>query len=337
MPSGLETTLVILAWTYIAGLAFWLLVRRLLGDRPLLLFFFTSIGPLVALAAPIVLLAGLVLDNTAIIAAGALSLVVCLVLWLPPLLRNALRRPVFAAGPTLRVASFNLLWRNDDTDAVIDVLRSLDADVIALQEVNPAHAEAIQSQLSAEYPHQHLEPRELAFGNGMISRIPFTPLLAALPDGDWIGDAIIAGLDFEGRAITVVGCHAAPVKLRAIARERQARALVRYGRRIERPYIVMGDFNSTPQHVAYQILARGLQDVWLAAGRGLGHTFPGAAWSRAQGDGLPAPLRPFIPRWLIRIDHIFVSAHWRAAAARTGPAYGGSDHRPVIAELMLRE
>jgi hypothetical protein len=38
MPSGFETTLVILAWTYFAGLAFWLLVRRLLGDRPLLLF-----------------------------------------------------------------------------------------------------------------------------------------------------------------------------------------------------------------------------------------------------------------------------------------------------------
>jgi endonuclease/exonuclease/phosphatase (EEP) superfamily protein YafD len=336
MPSAFEDILVILAWTYVAGLAFWLLVRRLLGDRPLLLFFFTSIGPLVALASPVVLLVGLILDNEAIVLAGALSLLICLGLWLPPLLRNTLRRPVFAAGPTLRVASFNLLWRNADTDTVIDVLRSLDADVIALQEVNPAHAEAISTQLSAEYPHQHLEPRDLAYGNGMISRIPFTSVEEALSDRDWIGQAIVIALDFEGRSITVVGCHAAPVKLRAIARERQARALVRYARSIGRPFIVMGDFNSTPLHVAYQILARSLQDVWLAAGRGLGHTFPGAAWSRAKGDGLPAPLRPFIPHWLIRIDHVFVSEHWQPVVARTGPSRGGSDHRPIIAELMLR-
>jgi endonuclease/exonuclease/phosphatase (EEP) superfamily protein YafD len=37
----------------------------------------------------------------------------------------------------------------------------------------------------------------------------------------------------------------------------------------------------------------------------------------------------------VRIDYVFYSSHWRAAAARLGPWDGGSDHRPVVAELAL--
>ena len=43
-----------------------------------------------------------------------------------------------------------------------------------------------------------------------------------------------------------------------------------------------------------------------------------------------------VPRWLIRIDYVFHSRHWRAVSARNGRIDGKSDHRPVIATLVLK-
>jgi len=43
-------------------------------------------------------------------------------------------------------------------------------------------------------------------------------------------------------------------------------------------------------------------------------------------------------RWLpgLRLDHVFASRHFGVTAARRGEGWG-SDHRPVEAELVLRE
>jgi len=43
-----------------------------------------------------------------------------------------------------------------------------------------------------------------------------------------------------------------------------------------------------------------------------------------------------VPRWLVRIDYVFHSRDWRAVAARTGRIDRKSDHRPVIATLVLK-
>jgi endonuclease/exonuclease/phosphatase (EEP) superfamily protein YafD len=242
-----------------------------------------------------------------------------------------------AAQTRLRVATFNLLWLNDNLEALIAAIRSLDADVVALQELTPAGAAAMAATLDADYPHRLLFPRPKANGIGLLSRIPLTPSPDTIPDPDWLGDPVIATLSFEGRDVTVISCHAARVVAPASARERQARALVDYARNLQQPCIVMGDFNTTPSNVAYRMLTRGLDDVWRKVGRGLGHTFPGPAWNTASGDGLPRPLRRLVPRWLLRIDYILVTRHWGAISARTSPFDGSSDHRPLIADLTLED
>jgi endonuclease/exonuclease/phosphatase (EEP) superfamily protein YafD len=336
MPSGLESAAVILCWVYIGGLVAWTVSWFSLADRFRILFFLNSLGHLFFLPAPAVLAVAAAAGNSGLAVAGVFVTLACLYLWTPPLASLVSRRHTIAAGPMLRAATYNLLWVNKDEAAVIAAIRALDADVIALQEISPAHAAAIESHLGAEYPCQVLQPGFEAYGNGLISRLPFTPSPDILPDPDWIGDPIIATLTVDGRDVTAVCCHTAPVRTPAAARERQARALVDYARRLDEPCIVLGDFNSTPLNEAYRILCRDLRDVWRDAGRGLGHTFPGPAYSNARGDGLPRPLRRFIPHWLLRIDHIFVTEHWRAVSARVSPQHGGSDHRPVVADLCLR-
>jgi endonuclease/exonuclease/phosphatase family metal-dependent hydrolase len=64
----------------------------------------------------------------------------------------------------------------------------------------------------------------------------------------------------------------------------------------------------------------------------LGHTFPGAVneWSSRPAVG------PFaVPQWLVRIDYVFHSAHFRAVTARTAQSDGVSDHRGVVVRLAL--
>ncbi|WP_437578928.1 hypothetical protein [Sorangium sp. So ce887] len=42
-----------------------------------------------------------------------------------------------------------------------------------------------------------------------------------------------------------------------------------------------------------------------------------------------------VPRWLVRIDHVFHSADRVTIDARTGPESDASDHRTVVVTLAL--
>jgi endonuclease/exonuclease/phosphatase (EEP) superfamily protein YafD len=333
MPSGLEATIAfVLAAYIIAGLA-WILAHHVIeGFR--VGFFVNSLAPYFALPAPFVLVLSVVVDNEGLVFAGVAATLTCAYVWLGPIIRPFLRRRA-SHSPFIRLATYNLLWVNKNEDAVVEAIRALDADVVALQEVTPAHQAAIEAALALDYPYRILQPGHEAYGNGLISRLQFTVCPAELQDPDWIGEPIVATFAFAGRDVTAVCCHSAPVRTSPAARERQSRALVAYARGLNRPCAILGDFNATPSNQSYSILCHGLRDVWRSAGRGLGHTFPGPAWTRAQGDGLPRPLRRFVPHWLMRIDHIFVSEHWWPLYARVSLVHGGSDHRAVVADLAL--
>lgn len=99
---------------------------------------------------------------------------------------------------------------------------------------------------------------------------------------------------------------------------RRAREAERFRRVLDAerlPYLVLGDFNSTPHQWSYHHLAAGRTDALRVGGPVFARTFP---------DRAP----------LIRIDGILASRHWRVRSARIGPE-GLSDHRAVVAELTL--
>jgi vancomycin resistance protein VanJ len=131
--------------------------------------------------------------------------------------------------------------------------------------------------------------------------------------------------------VTVLNVHpvATPIapghRMEATIRDReaQARAIADLVAARPGPLIAPGDYNTTERNAAYGIVAGSLRDAWREAGRGPGHTFPG---------GSDYPLT-----WLVRIDYIFHSAHWRATEARVLPWDGASDHRPLLARLVLRQ
>lgn len=220
----------------------------------------------------------------------------------------------------------------------VAALRASDADIIGLQELNPATAAAIQAALSQEYPYQQLEPHAGDAGMGVISRYPISVLDIPL-ERVWIGRPQVLLVEVQGTRVVLVNMHAMSPRFGTMEwtireRERQAAMLADFVVSRPEPSIVIGDFNAGDLSRAYRTMTGALRDAWHTAGWGLGHTFPGAdsvGSSRRIVNGILAP------KWLVRIDYVFFSAHWRAEWARTGPWDAGSDHRPVRARLALRE
>ncbi len=87
----------------------------------------------------------------------------------------------------------------------------------------------------------------------------------------------------------------------------------------ETPTILAGDFNATEDHQPFRsLLSNGWSDVHDDRGCG-----PDATW----------PVnRRFVPRPLLRLDHVLVSDHFTTRSLRLGSPHG-SDHMPLITEM----
>jgi endonuclease/exonuclease/phosphatase (EEP) superfamily protein YafD len=99
-------------------------------------------------------------------------------------------------------------------------------------------------------------------------------------------------------------------------RQVQARTVARYAAAQPGPVLIAGDFNSPPGSRCLRRLGPRFTDSFARGGWGLGYTYPAH---------LP----------LLRIDYIFASPEF-AVRHSAALATGASDHRAVVADLILR-
>ncbi len=319
----------VFTWLYFTLIFAWVIAHFLLGDRPWWMFVLNALSFYLFVPWLAVLPVALYMRRRATSIATLLVFLLAVFFhgrqFIPWRMADA------AAGQSFTVMSYNVLGYNRNPQAVTDAILASNADVVALQELNPQVGQAIQENLLAAYPYQQLDARESVFGSGVISRYPLHLTGETLPGG-WVGTPQVLALTVDGKSITLVNAHVfasnpnqPEVMDRVIAeRESQARTLKDFAAQHAGPVIVAIDFNSTMQNTSYQIVTSALTDAWLAGGVGPGNTFPNI------------PQRA-LPLWLIRIDYVFHSSHFRAVEAQIGPWDGYSDHRPVIARLVLTD
>jgi endonuclease/exonuclease/phosphatase (EEP) superfamily protein YafD len=238
--------------------------------------------------------------------------------------------------------TYNLLGLSGHTNPAIKVIRQENPDLVLMQELTPALAEAMQQALRESYPYQILDPQPGVGGMGALSRYPIKDTDERLAV-DWVGIPQILRLDYDGITVTVVNFHAtayayfpaALVNANLRLREAEAQALADYASQTPGPLIAGGDLNAADLTKPYQIIRKAnLQDAWRAAGFGLGGTFPG---STEPGSSRWKIGPWYVPQWMLRIDYIFVSKHWGINSARAAQFDGVSDHRGVITELVMLE
>ena len=229
-------------------------------------------------------------------------------------------------GRALRLMTLNVLFSSRDAGAVVELVRAPRPDLLVLQEAEPYWHAALQ-------PLRTLLPYQAPLGSTsgetvLLSRHPFrAEHRREAPGASVEGPPVLAAVDVVGREVAVLAVHARTPRSAAWWRYRNAHlawlaeAAANAGK--AGPVIVAGDFNTPPWSPFFTdfLEAGGLRD---AAGGGL-------SWPTRQ----PLLLAPWLS-WLgAPVDHVTVSPEIEVARYTVGP-HVGSDHLPVIADLIIR-
>jgi endonuclease/exonuclease/phosphatase family metal-dependent hydrolase len=240
--------------------------------------------------------------------------------------RRRPRRTAVPAGPHLRVATVSLRLGLVPVGAVLDLVRDNRVDVLSVQELTPEAEERLRAAgLEDLLPHAVVIPARAgsapAASGAVWSRLPLRAA-GAVPGGfeqptvrfGGDGDAG-GGADVELTAIHLTPPSTSAERVRGWIAD--LAALPAPEEEVLR--VLAGDFNASLDHAAFrQVLARGYRDAAREAGRAMVWTW--------------APLRPRFPR--LAIDHVLIDPRIGVAAVDVVPV-DGSDHRAVVAELVL--
>jgi len=237
-----------------------------------------------------------------------------------------------AVGEPIRVVTFNLHAGFDEAggfalDEMLLALRRQDPDVVALQEVSRGWVINGSADLF-ELARESLGLEGVSapsiggdWGNAVFTRWP--PKAARnepIPPPDLRLRRAVALVDLEApedatRELRILATHLHYRSGDDAIRDRQARFIVDElsAPPDTMPSILLGDFNAEPGSTCLAILeAAGWRDALASSGE---LTYPSTD-----------PVR--------RIDTILLRGPWRVLSARVAPPWG-SDHRAVIAEILL--
>jgi endonuclease/exonuclease/phosphatase (EEP) superfamily protein YafD len=218
----------------------------------------------------------------------------------------------------LRLMFVNVLRKNPDKTRAIDAMIKADPDVIVAVEVDHLWGGAMQQALAERWPHGKVADRSDNFGVAIFSKIPMDQIDVFESPGNYV-PSLRAEITVGSQKTVVYGTHPFPpmsgfthqgwqIHMADLARRIQAERL---------PVILTGDFNSTPWSANYR---------WFVSQTGLVDS--------QQGFG-PQPSWPTeLPYLGIPIDHVLTSKSIRTERRRIG-TWNGSDHRPVIADLLV--
>ena len=238
-------------------------------------------------------------------------------------------------GLRIRVMTHNVQWWQAPwVDPIARKIKSADPDIVCLQDARGAVDAGLRDLLVGWHV--------TAFGQYVIaSKFPITETIVG--DISFRGEKhsyLRARLKAHGRFITVCTVHFTTprdglaalrhldaggiggLKRNLDDRITQARSLAKDLRSVTDPLIVAGDLNAPIQSLSCRkLLDLGLRSAFDTAGRGYGYTYGHTHRFRHS---------------FTRIDHILGSRHFTSADCSVGEP-GGSDHRPVIGDLILAE
>ena len=238
---------------------------------------------------------------------------------------------------SLRVATYNVhkcrgLDRRVRPGRIVEVLREIDADIVALQEVVSVgsglraenQSEFIAEELGLHYHFGSNRPLNGgAYGNVVLSRFPMRAArnYSVSVSGREPRGCLRSDIELDESTIL----HVFNVHLGTAFLERRAQGKMLTGPEIlasddfEGPRIVLGDFNEWTRGLASRLLARHLNKADLREDARWGRTYPGV---------LP----------LLDLDHVYHDAalkieQFRPHRSRT--ALVASDHLPLVADFRL--
>jgi endonuclease/exonuclease/phosphatase family metal-dependent hydrolase len=238
------------------------------------------------------------------------------------------------APRTFRVMTYNI-HHGEGLDGKVDLVRIAElikregADVVALQEVDKGVERTARRDLPAEMAaltgmtcvfSNNFNYQGGEYGNAVLTRFPVKSWTNThykmLRPGEQRGILQLV-LDVHGREVVFMNTH---IDYRGDDSERWSNVgeieslAAAYG---DRPIILCGDFNDTPNSRVVRRIAERFDDAWVLSG---------------EGDGFTIPVR----KPAKRIDYIFISKRSGIVPLNAWVPYSeASDHLPVVTELQM--
>lgn len=250
------------------------------------------------------------------------------------------RGPSDQTEPTMKVVSYNVglfahgpsgISRMALADSSARYLRSLDADVICLQEFWLPLSQPVEPWLKSHFPGYQAEYYVFTgdkghFGNVTLSRRGFSNKGINKFDKS-TNLALFTDIQLCGSTLRLYNCHfeSYNISLPALVKKNEVELAERKMRRsiserpkqvaevlrsMDRSSVVLGDFNDTPLSYTYVRLHRHRHDAFAVAGKG---------WGASHKSLWP----------LLRIDYVLYPDELKAVSY-TVDKVDYSDHYPVI-------
>ncbi len=231
----------------------------------------------------------------------------------------------------LRVMTYNVHQGRYGITEVAAVIDRCSPDVLCLQEVNAngPWGDPVWQIEQLQWKRWHVV-READVA--ILSRKPIRGRRSAyLPLGT-MRAVLAAQILVNGKPVTVVTTHfnvarAGPSFLESRGRAReyltsaasvrlaQTAALLKFAESLSGRVIITGDLNTPPRGFCYRRISSRYSDCFATAGWGFGYTY-----------------RSRLP--VLRIDYVFADRSL-AAASCFAPNAAASDHKPVVADILI--
>lgn len=231
----------------------------------------------------------------------------------------------------LRIGTYNLRVGSAEPAKTVEVIRKMNADVIALQEVRPTSAAMLSRELAGVYPYRHFSS-----GLGFLSRRPLLrPHFQKSVRG--INGWVSVEIDVHQRLIQIVNLHLEPLMLQSLADYASLPTRLQRQRSIQREElahllshlkpetatVVLGDFNRVDDYALDQLGKLGFVDSFASV-----HPSPDqTATLHFKMGGIPFGRR---------VDFIFHDHHFQTQESTVLLGHP-SDHDAVVSRLFVLE
>jgi len=239
-------------------------------------------------------------------------------MYVGPYYRSKAKRSGNSSPVPLRLLQANVLKKNTNYAALLELVSGNQPDLVVLQEITDDWKEPTQL-LQADYPFVKSVPLPEGAGMAILSRYAFAEVQVLHFDFS-AHVAILVRLNVKEKSISVLAMHPTtpitPTKFKN--RNLQFREAAKLLKSFEGSKVLVGDLNTTMWSPYFTALIRnsGLRDARMGFGLC-------TSW--------PMPLPSFLR---LPIDHCLVSDDLEVTRLQIGPNIG-SDHRPLIVDLSL--
>lgn len=238
----------------------------------------------------------------------------------------------------IRVVTYNIhkcrgMDRRVRPDRIAEVLRTIDADIIAMQEVVSLQGRAPEDD-QADYLSRALEMeyrfgenrrfRGGAYGNVVLSRFPIRSFQNYDLSQNGCEERGCLRVDIEAAGGKILHIYNVHLGTAILERNSQARILlsgdILKNQPLSGPRLLLGDFNEWTRGKASRMLHEHFQSADIRLQLGRKRTYPG--------------LLPFL-----HLDHIYYDHELSLEAAalpRDRSALMASDHLPIVADFQIR-